>query len=1085
MIDKHMDRLPSASIGRIVSMLVEGTQAHAANDVLVLLGFPSDVYSSDQLAHCRLFPRFAPNEALTSLIAGRKALVEALSNVAVKQWPVWCTYEEFVAASPDVFYLFKSPIFLTTGIYYTAFPLSYELGGWNNYFAKLCSEPEEVDAIDTPPPDVREAFDRVYSAVLETGGKWYVSYANMPDTVQELFSSSSTLVQSDREIAKTFSLGAEERDLLSVFQSIDQLDCTELAIYIEKRLTPTRFIERIGRFQVLVGKQCNIEVRERPPTSRPGKQYPEIKQILQKQWHHKEFRSIRVYRNLSSFPLDKSTDEVQQSEIIETILEQTENAIAGRAFRDVFVTAPTGSGKSLIFQIPALLLAQKYDLMTLVISPLIGLMNDQVENLYLRNIESAATINSGVAPALRDEIQLKIENKEISILYISPETLLSRSDISALIGSRRVGLFIIDEAHIVTTWGKAFRSDYWYLGTYLQKLRREHPCVVATFTATAIYGGIEDMFVETRDSLNMVNPKTYLGYIPRENIEINIQNKNDYKGKGHEYLRDKFAILLNRMRQLQSQQMKTLVYFPIVKMIQQFIDFANANGAAELIRQVGRYYGPLDKNEKEDAYRDFRSGKTRIMLATKAFGMGIDIPDIAAVYHFAPTGNVCDYIQEIGRAARQIPAGHAILDYLPGDFSHVNRLHGISTITKQQLIGTLKKILEISKNDNNRRRLLIRSEDFRYLFASSVNTEDDEVDNKLKTALLILEKDFINRYGYAAILARPRQLFTVEYYSSQSPIDSAFPTEVGRNFKLDEALSKTISVKLYRVDLKAIWLANFPNISFAQFKYYFRNEPDKLALPGLRLLSPTLMLRLKIHEGVRETTQRLFTLLDAANASFAKFTNPNRKFSSEEFGNALKDAYAIESNKRRAMATSILQSAYVFCSLMKRTHIHYQWFLTWDRESDKYQLKSPSYQDYSSWMNLQLSRLVHLGKVESGVISLAIGRSDRVEVLSWYTFLGSIEQYGLGTFISQGGENPEIFVRINSPLVLQQVVERPDQYRNIILENVHMRHQLSVAMLSHLFTEKSETAEFWNAVEDYFLGKIPQKILDGISRPKI
>src|SRR5690606_13689500 len=117
--------------------------------------------------------------------------------------------------------------------------------------------------------------------------------------------------------------------------------------------------------------------------------------------------------------------------------------------------------------------AEKYKLMTIVISPLIGLMTDQVQGLENRNITISATINSEITPVKKMEIIEKIKSGDISILYISPETLLSRSDITQLIGNRTVGLFVIDEAHIVTTWGKAFRSDYWYLGNYLQRLRRD------------------------------------------------------------------------------------------------------------------------------------------------------------------------------------------------------------------------------------------------------------------------------------------------------------------------------------------------------------------------------------------------------------------------------------------------------------------------------------------------------------------------------------------------------------------------------------------------------------------------------------
>lgn len=109
-----------------------------------------------------------------------------------------------------------------------------------------------------------------------------------------------------------------------------------------------------------------------------------------------------------------------------------------------------------------------------------------------------------------------IKEGKCHILYLSPESLLARSDISQIIGDRKIGMIVIDEAHIVTTWGKQFRPDYWYLGDYIKKLRKKqtiehHPFLIATFTATAIYGGEEDMYKETLNSLNMRFPITYLG----------------------------------------------------------------------------------------------------------------------------------------------------------------------------------------------------------------------------------------------------------------------------------------------------------------------------------------------------------------------------------------------------------------------------------------------------------------------------------------------------------------------------------------------------------------------------------------------
>lgn len=158
-------------------------------------------------------------------------------------------------------------------------------------------------------------------------------------------------------------------------------------------------------------------------------------------------------------------------EILSNIDKKIElNNQTNESFKDVFVTAPTGAGKSILFQVPAIVAAEKNELLTIVISPLIGLMKDQVNNIKLLT-NCAATINSEFTPIEKEKIIEDIQNKKVSILYISPETLLSNANIETFIGDRQIGLLVVDEAHTVSTWGKNFRPDYWYLGDYLDKLR--------------------------------------------------------------------------------------------------------------------------------------------------------------------------------------------------------------------------------------------------------------------------------------------------------------------------------------------------------------------------------------------------------------------------------------------------------------------------------------------------------------------------------------------------------------------------------------------------------------------------------------
>src|SRR5690606_18862515 len=159
-------------------------------------------------------------------------------------------------------------------------------------------------------------------------------------------------------------------------------------------------------------------------------------------------------------------------------------------------------GKSLLFQIPAIHLMRQYKAVTIVITPLIALMNDQVEQLTNeRDVEGVTFINSDITPNEKEKRISKIKNGEISILYISPEFFLANS-IESIIGSeRKIGLLVVDEAHLVTTWGRDFRADYWFIGGYIERIRKENKFPILCLTATAVYMGTEDMVNDTLESM--------------------------------------------------------------------------------------------------------------------------------------------------------------------------------------------------------------------------------------------------------------------------------------------------------------------------------------------------------------------------------------------------------------------------------------------------------------------------------------------------------------------------------------------------------------------------------------------------------
>ena len=210
-----------------------------------------------------------------------------------------------------------------------------------------------------------------------------------------------------------------------------------------------------------------------------------------------KYRSLNVYQNPDR---NNQISEISQGLLVDTIIAEYENTKENKKARDLFLTAPTGAGKSLLFQLPSFYVSNRGDV-TIVVSPLIALMKDQVNAIiHDRKFDKVAYINSELSLIDRDRIIEDCKNGETDILYMSPELLLSYH-ISHFIGERNLGLLVIDEAHLITTWGRDFRVDYWFLGNHIRKIRKysnmNFPMVAVT--ATAIYGGDNDMVFDANE----------------------------------------------------------------------------------------------------------------------------------------------------------------------------------------------------------------------------------------------------------------------------------------------------------------------------------------------------------------------------------------------------------------------------------------------------------------------------------------------------------------------------------------------------------------------------------------------------------
>jgi len=401
---------------------------------------------------------------------------------------------------------------------------------------------------------------------------------------------------------------------------------------------------------------------------------------------------------------------------------------AAMAGEHVLGILPTGTGKSLCYQIPALSRYDKTGALTVVISPLVALMADQVAGLEARGIGSCVAINGLLSLPERSDALDRVRLGDAAILIISPEQLRNRS-LRRVLNQREIGAWVLDEAHCLSKWGHDFRPDYRYVGRFIREKSGSEPVPPALcLTATAKPDVVADLVSHFRDELG-IELRVFDGGAQRSNLEFTVVPTSG----GEKFPHIHQVLMADLPPDLPGG---AIVYCATRRQCADVAEFLQAKGV-----EADFFHSKLPPETKKEVQRRFIGGELRVIAATNAFGMGIDKPDVRLVIHADIPGSLENYLQEAGRAGRDREAARCVLLYTPDDVENQFGMSARSRLTRREIHSVLRALRNLDRKKRLDGEVVatageILGEDDEKVFERDSATDDTRV----RTAIAWLEE---------------------------------------------------------------------------------------------------------------------------------------------------------------------------------------------------------------------------------------------------------------------------------------------------------------------------------------------------------